>query len=281
MTLVLSLFYEITLGEKSYWYPYLRAMPDVSFVHLWDEHELEMIQDQPLVEDIYVHKESLEQTWDRFQKVLQSNQKIFPLSYHNRDLFMNVYAQVCTRCFGYGTESTAMIPMADNLNHSSVDVSNEMVSKLKHLEKQQSLSYYRIGKFLNDYSSIFSEDQIKENPLNVKGRFNREVFKTNQQALSVKNIRASLKVGKQIWEVPFFKDTFFEDNDSDDEDESSSDEGDQVDHKVVVVDGKKQMKITLKARHGLEYFLTKEKESLQKRASKKRKEAKIKRESLH
>lgn len=29
MTLCLFIFYEMTLGRKSYWYPYLRLMPEV------------------------------------------------------------------------------------------------------------------------------------------------------------------------------------------------------------------------------------------------------------
>jgi hypothetical protein len=40
-----------------------------------------------------------------------------------------VFCLVCTRCFGYGLESCSMIPMADNLNHSSVIVTNEMVNR--------------------------------------------------------------------------------------------------------------------------------------------------------
>jgi len=62
---------------------------------------------------------------------------------------------VCTRCFGYGLESTAMIPMADNLNHSSVDITNEMMSMANHPKGDRNLEYYRIGKYLVDYSAAF------------------------------------------------------------------------------------------------------------------------------
>ena len=42
--------------------------------------------------------------------MLRENSDIFEEKFIDKDLFMNVYAQVCTRCFGYGLESTSMIP---------------------------------------------------------------------------------------------------------------------------------------------------------------------------
>ena len=35
MILVLFIFHEMTLGKNSYWYPYLRLMPDVEFSSSW------------------------------------------------------------------------------------------------------------------------------------------------------------------------------------------------------------------------------------------------------
>lgn len=57
-----------------------------------------------------------------------------------------------------------MIPMADNLNHSSVDITNEMVNMQLHREGENEPSYYRIAKFINDYSALmdahgFSEEE--------------------------------------------------------------------------------------------------------------------------
>jgi hypothetical protein len=36
MILALFIIYELTLGEKSYWLPYLRLMPDVLFITEWN-----------------------------------------------------------------------------------------------------------------------------------------------------------------------------------------------------------------------------------------------------
>jgi len=48
-----------------------------------------------------------------------------------------------------------MIPMADNLNHSSVDITNEMMSMANHPLGDRNIDYYRIGKYLADYSAAF------------------------------------------------------------------------------------------------------------------------------
>ena len=46
MILALFLFYELTLGRNSYWYPYLRLMPDVEFTSSWSEEELKETHDK-------------------------------------------------------------------------------------------------------------------------------------------------------------------------------------------------------------------------------------------
>ena len=45
LTLALFIFYEMTLGKNSYWYPYLRLMPDVEFTSSWSEQEMIATQD--------------------------------------------------------------------------------------------------------------------------------------------------------------------------------------------------------------------------------------------
>ena len=48
MTLALALFYEMTLGQSSYWYPYMISMPEGKFLCKWDIYDLEMLQDKDL-----------------------------------------------------------------------------------------------------------------------------------------------------------------------------------------------------------------------------------------
>ena len=56
------------------------------------------------------------------------NSKVFPVNYTSRSLFNNYYGQVCTRCFGYGIDSTSMIPMGDNFNHTSIDITWDLMN---------------------------------------------------------------------------------------------------------------------------------------------------------
>ena len=185
LTLALGLIYEMTKGKDSYWYPYLRQMPDVEFSSSWADHELEMLYDDYAMCQLQEYDAELQATWQIFEKVLRENSDIFEEKFIDKDLFMNVYAQVCTRCFGYGLESTAMIPMADNLNHSSVDITNEMMSMAYHPTGDSNLEYYRIAKYLADYSAAYlangwSQQDIDKYGLNIKGRFNRKIYEMNQ-----------------------------------------------------------------------------------------------------
>lgn len=45
--------------------------------------------------------------------------------------------------------------MADNLNHSSVEITNEMINLKLHIRGHKAEDYFSIDKFFNDYSHIF------------------------------------------------------------------------------------------------------------------------------
>lgn len=92
-------------------------MPDVTFSCYWDKSSIKMTQDHTVKEAMEEYLEECEQTWEMFREMMEAQ---FDPKYINKELFMNIFAQVCTRCFGHFLDSTAMVPMADNLNHSSV-----------------------------------------------------------------------------------------------------------------------------------------------------------------
>jgi len=72
---------------------------------------------------------------------------------------MRCMAQVCSRCFGWGMPTTAMIPYADNLNHSDKFIVNETIHKRLHLlgDKNEG-TYFQRDKFMSDYSAIYGGD---------------------------------------------------------------------------------------------------------------------------
>jgi len=155
-----------------------------------------------------------------------------------------------------------MIPMADNLNHSSVDVTQELINLSLHQEGPLNASYYRVSKFINDYSDLylnrgFTQDQIDAQSLNLKGRFNKQVFDENQNLLGMESVITNLK-SYDIWEIPYFKDLYTEDNDTDEEDA-------EKDENEVYADGRI-----------VESFLAKEKVILKKKAEKRKNAAEVK-----
>lgn len=72
-----------------------------------------------------------------------------------------------------------MIPMADNMNHNSVDVTLEVINYKKHLEAESDPEYYRINKYLNDYTVLYDKNPPNDefDELNIKGRFEKKVYK--------------------------------------------------------------------------------------------------------
>jgi len=53
-----------------------------------------------------------------------------------------------------------MIPMADNLNHSDVNVVCEIVTKSLHREANEESTYFTKSKFMNDYRTVFTPEEI-------------------------------------------------------------------------------------------------------------------------
>ena len=124
--------YEYRKGEDSFWKPYLDLMPDVSFFCNWSEELVEATQDSNLKQHSANYKEELDEEWTGLKEVLLKYPDIFPESCIRPELFQKFYAQVCTRCFGWGLPSTSMIPMGDNINHSDVTVVQELFNSEMH-----------------------------------------------------------------------------------------------------------------------------------------------------
>ena len=67
MVLCLFLFYEITLGTKSYWFPYLRLMPDIDFTANWTDSELMFFEDSNIFLSMKNRHQSIENRWVNFK----------------------------------------------------------------------------------------------------------------------------------------------------------------------------------------------------------------------
>ena len=122
----------------------------------WKPEEIEEFQDKDLRDDLAHFENTTNYNWQLISGVMEANPKVFPEKFVTRELFDFVYGNVCTRCFGYITESTCMIPFADNLNHSSSWYTEQhMVNTTLHLNSNP--EYFSYPKMLCNYSSLFEE----------------------------------------------------------------------------------------------------------------------------
>ena len=133
-------------------------MPNVKFFCHWPKEMVDATQDSHLVTYATDYQKELRLEWQEFNEVMDKYPDIFPPEVFTESLFYKFYAQVCTRCFGWGLPSTAMIPMADNCNHSDVTVVQEILNKQMHLEAEPGTTYFTKTKMMNDYSINFEPE---------------------------------------------------------------------------------------------------------------------------
>ena len=135
--------------------------------------------------------------------------------------------------------------MADNLNHSSVDITQELINTNLQLLNPVEESYIIKAKFNNNYSDLFqalgySLDEISQNDFKIKGRHDLQTFRENSEILGQENIKSMLESNdRQIWDVPYFFDSFAEDNDSEEEEADGEEISDEHVFKEIV-DGEKE-----------------------------------------
>ena len=94
-----------------------------------------------------------------------------------------------------------------------------MINLNLHSEGPKNNTYFTIEKFFNNFSTAF----IKPEDVNLKGKFDKEVFDVNEQILSPEN-QKSMLLKKHIWQIPYNLDLYYEDNETDSSDEEDSDE---------------------------------------------------------
>ena len=127
------------------------------------------------------YKNEVISEWGAIAETLKKYPQVFKPETVSIKLFKHLYAQVCTRCFGWGLPYCAMIPLADNLNHSDVSIMNEVVNKKLQLLGDEESSYFTRMKFMNNYREIFEDSDIKSDldKINIEGRFNKANFELN------------------------------------------------------------------------------------------------------
>jgi hypothetical protein len=88
-----------------------------------------------------------------------------------------------------------MIPMADNLNHSHGTCVNEVINIDYHIMYQPANKsvpkvYFTKEKFMNNYQTAFTEEQVEKSPVNILGgRFSKENYQKNITKYSLETLK--------------------------------------------------------------------------------------------
>lgn len=121
---------------------------------------MEELQDLELVQEALNYRTCLEIEWIEAQRLFNKYPDIFPKEKISKELFMFAYANVVTRCFGWDKVCTMIIPVADAMNHASMDIINEVVDLDLHNKATKGMIVSSVKKYATksrmslDYSDL-------------------------------------------------------------------------------------------------------------------------------
>ena len=98
-----------------------------------------------------------------------------------------------------GLDSPSMVPMSDCFEQSDDRIAVNLVNTKMHDVEPFNPDYYRVGKYMHDYSPIFSKHNLKP----FKPHFNKKCFDSNVDGFSHTSLSQNINDGDiQIWESP-------------------------------------------------------------------------------
>ena len=141
-TLILTIFLylENKKGNNSFFYPYLQLFPKNNCFDYWDENKLNDLDDL----EVKISIQDILYELDDYYSYLILNDKLKDMK---RNEFSYFYFQVISRQFYIDDESSALIPLADLLNHNNVNIKYEI---------------YDSENFIFKYTNHFGNNKILE-----------------------------------------------------------------------------------------------------------------------
>ena len=146
--------FEMRKGSKSFWAPYLRMLPSPETCCDWTTDDLERLHDPELQERAESRERWVRDLYDRYytQTLSVRYPELFPLDYFTYERFRFAWFVVQSRAFGRKLRETALVPLADCLNHShSVQCSYRLVDNCFELFPTQNGEYVQGLELLNSY----------------------------------------------------------------------------------------------------------------------------------
>lgn len=107
--------------DKSFWWPYLRILPDIDVLADWNDQELLALQDSYLVDLALERRAEYAVISTTFTSLLSLKYPdVFPRDKFTPEWFTWAYKQVTARGFGSRLPEVLMVPLADCFNHGNV-----------------------------------------------------------------------------------------------------------------------------------------------------------------
>lgn len=117
----LYLLYERRRGEASFWHPFIKSLPDnIDTPADWQSFEAAQLQDADLAHDARHRLTKLLRQFMQVKRTLQLYPELIPEPFQFKE-YLWAHKATSTRCFGTYTPHTCMAPVADLLNHNTVD----------------------------------------------------------------------------------------------------------------------------------------------------------------
>ena len=119
--LILFMIFERHKGDSSYWYYFLETLPkELDTVLVWTVEELTELQDPMLVRDAKERLQEVRQCWCQVKSVLKQYPALFTNDMLTFEEFLWAQQIVASRAFGKSVPSTSLCPIAEFLNHDTV-----------------------------------------------------------------------------------------------------------------------------------------------------------------
>lgn len=169
----------MSLGKKSFWYPYFQVAADSDLPVHWDRQDLQYMDDPVLNGWIEEEKDVIAQNYDEAYNIAVNFKHLINPDKYTLAIFTKAYSLVVTRVFGWSLPYMMLVPFADNANHFCVENYFELFNKRlckKALRKEKTFNnfekcYFTHTKAKMNFLKHFKEDDIdsKENRIDPNG----------------------------------------------------------------------------------------------------------------
>ncbi len=181
--LLFFILFEYQKGKDSEWYHYISTLPkDQGFLALWDEEDIEHLEDEAIKTYVIKEKQNIFKDYDRLSKIALKYPKFFRKETFSLENFIWIYSILTNRSFLGDYKYVSMIPFVDMVNHNCVDVYRNHPHNDEAKEKEEEGIHQRLSQEDEDE---FSSSENTEDEKDYDG-FNE--FEAVEKEAIIKNL---------------------------------------------------------------------------------------------